>query len=434
MKLDTRRTFFIGLAFLSICAFWQLYNNVIPLILRDVFHVGDTLSGVIMSADNVAALFLLPLFGALSDKKVSRLGRRTPFILKGTAAAVVLMLLLPLCARGFFESGQRAFFWVFMAVLALLLLAMATYRSPAVALMSDLTPKPLRSRANAIINLMGTVGAGLYLVISAVLYSKTRTAGLRYVSYAPVFIIVAAVMVISTALLLLTVREKKLSAAAEEYEKAHPEENLAVDDGSGSAVLPRPVKRSLAFMLASIFLWFMGYNAVDTAFSKYATAVWDMSLGQANLCLTVSLAVAAAAYIPSGMLATRFGRKKTILAGCALMTAGFAAVYVCSLAFDSFSPVLFGLFAVVGVAYALTIVNTLPVVVEMCRGSDIGRFTGLYYTFSMAAQIITPIASGFLLEHVGYGTLFPYAALFAALSGAAMLGVRHGDGRRTAEK
>ena len=177
MKLDTKRTVLVGFAFLSICAFWQMYNSVIPLILTNTFHMSETLSGVIMAADNVLALFLLPLFGGLSDRCKSRMGRRKPFILGGTLAAVVLMLLLPLLDDSYFNAPNTAKLAAFVAVLGCLLVAMGTYRSPAVALMPDVTPKPLRSKANAIINLMGAVGGILYLVVSSVLYSSARTAG-----------------------------------------------------------------------------------------------------------------------------------------------------------------------------------------------------------------------------------------------------------------
>ncbi|NCB06099.1 MAG: MFS transporter, partial [Clostridia bacterium] len=162
MKLDTRRTILVGFAFLSICAFWQLYDNVIPLILKFTFHVQDGPSGIVMSIDNVLALFLLPFFGALSDRTHTRLGRRMPYILCGTAAAVLLMNLLPIADR----TGS---FVLFIVALGLLLVAMGTYRSPAVALMPDVTAKPLRSKGNAIINLMGTLGGILTLLLTKAL-------------------------------------------------------------------------------------------------------------------------------------------------------------------------------------------------------------------------------------------------------------------------
>lgn len=208
LKLNNKRTILVGLAFLSICAFWQMYNSVIPKILTYTFHLDETYSGIIMAADNVLALFLLPLFGAISDKSRSRMGRRMPFILCGTGCAVLLMMLLPILDNSYAASPSVTKLVLFIAVLGLLLVAMGTYRSPAVALMPDVTPKPLRSRANAIINLMGAVGGILYLVITSVLYSSSRVAGLEHVNYLPLFAIVAGIMAVSVGILFAAIREK----------------------------------------------------------------------------------------------------------------------------------------------------------------------------------------------------------------------------------
>ena len=167
MKLNNRRTILVGLAFLSICTFWQMYDSVMTLILTDTFKLNETFAGAIMAADNVLALFLLPFFGALSDRTNTKIGRRMPFILGGTAAAVILMNLLPLFDNGYANGASTGKLAMFVVTLGLLLVAMGTYRSPAVALMPDVTPKPLRSRANAIINLMGAVGGILYLGLAA---------------------------------------------------------------------------------------------------------------------------------------------------------------------------------------------------------------------------------------------------------------------------
>ena len=181
-KLNYKRTFLIGLAFMSICAFWQLYDAIIPLILRDTFHFGDTFSGVIMAADNVIALFLLPLLGSLSDKVDTRIGKRMPFIIGGTAIAVIAMMFLPIIDNSYFAAASTGLKVIFIVVLLIVLLAMATYRSPAVALMPDLTIKPNRSMANAIINLMGAVGGIIYLILNTIMYSKSRTEGLDHIN------------------------------------------------------------------------------------------------------------------------------------------------------------------------------------------------------------------------------------------------------------
>ena len=270
MKLNNKRTILVGLAFFSICAFWQMYNSVIPKILTYTFRLDETFSGVIMAADNVLALFLLPLFGALSDRCRSPLGRRMPFILAGPGCSVLLMMLLPLLDNSYAASPGGTTLVLFICVLGLLLVSMGTYRSPAVALMPDLTPKPLRSRANAIINLMGAVGGILYLLITSVLYSSSRVAGLSHVNYLPLFAIVAGLMAVSGGILFARVREKKLAEENRKLEAEHPEWNLAEVDESGNEALPPAVKRSLGFLLASIALWFIGYNAIETWFTTLA--------------------------------------------------------------------------------------------------------------------------------------------------------------------
>lgn len=432
MKLNTKRTVLVGFAFLSICAFWQMYNNVIPLILTNTFHMNESISGVIMAADNVLALFLLPFFGGLSDRCTSPMGRRKPFLLFGTLSAAALMLLLPLLDNSYAASPSTLKLIAFICVLGGLLVAMGTYRSPAVALMPDVTPKPLRSKGNAIINLMGAIGGILYLIITSVLYrgSKEGAEAAVHVDYFPLFLIVAVIMLVSTLIVTLTIRERKLQKEMQAWDDTHPEANLAVDDGSGNEKLPPAVKQSLAFLLLSIAFWYIGYNAIETWFTTYADHVWGMSLGSASLCLTIATGGAIVSYIPVGNLASRIGRKKTILGGVALLALCFFLAFLYTLAVDHFSPVLYVLFVLVGIAWAAINVNSLPMVVEMCKGSDIGKFTGYYYTFSMAAQTVTPIFAGHLLKNVGYLTLFPYAAAAVAISFFTMLFVRHGDSRQ----
>lgn len=434
-KLNYKRTFFVGLAFLSISAFWQMYDNIIPLMLQNTFGLGETVTGVLMAMDNVLALILLPVFGSLSDKVNTPLGKRTPFILTGTVLAVIFMMLLPFADR-------RQSLVLFLAALFATLLSMGLYRSPAVALMPDLTPNHLRSRANAVINLMGAVG-GVYALIMIKLLVG---AGDRP-DYAPLFVSVAALMVVAVGILLITIRENKLRRELEETEKA--EESAAENRAEKNAVawtekesskrseeasesseapaqkttLPRDVKRSMIFLLLSIFFWFTAYNAVTTAFSRYTRVVWKMEGGSFANCLMVATVAAIISYIPIGNISARFGRKKTILGGILIM----AACYLAAVFVGAYHPVINIAFALIGVGWAAINVNSYPMIVAMSQGSDIGKFTGTYYTFSMAAQIFTPVFSGFLLENVSYRTLFPYALLFALASFCTMTQVRHGD-------
>lgn len=441
MKLNYKRTVLIGLAFLSICAFWQMYDSIIPLILQNTFGIGETLTGTIMAADNVLAIFLLPLFGALSDKTDTRFGRRMPFIVTGTVLAVIFLMLLPIADR-------QINVVLFIVSLFALLVSMGLYRSPAVALMPDLTPNKLRSKGNAIINLMGAVGGVYTLIMIKLLVGKGDRP-----DYMPLFVSVAALMVISVGILVITISEKKIEAkvAAEikayedstglkvETEDTIEEEQLleaeknSSDENKGKTVkmqMPPEVKRSMAFLLTSIFLWFTAYNAVTTAFSRYTKVVWHLEGGGFADCLMVATVAAILSYVPIGNLAGRIGRKKTILVGIVLMSiCYFAAIFV-----GQYHGLVNVAFAVIGIGWAAINVNSYPMIVEMSKGSDIGKFTGTYYTFSMAAQILTPILSGFLLENVSYRTLFPYAFVFSVLAFITMAQVRHGDARPDKKK
>lgn len=434
MKLNNKRTILVGLAFLSICSFWQMYDNVIPLILTKTFHMNETWSGAIMAVDNILALFMLPFFGTLSDKTHTKIGKRMPYIIAGTASAVVFLNVLPFLDNSYAASPSTAVFVLFIIGLGVVLFSMGIYRSPAVALMPDVTPKPLRSKANAIINLMGALGGIIYLGIAAVMYPNSKTAGLLHVNYQPLFIVVSAIMVVSIIVLYLTIKEPKLVAENKALEEKHPEWNLAVDDGSGKEVLPRKVKLSLIFMLASIALWFAGYNAVTTWFTTYVDKVMGQGLGGASTCLLIATGGAIISYIPIGIVASKIGRKKTILGGIILLAVCFATGFFLTTMYSSINVVMFIVFALVGLAWSAINVNSLPMVVEMCKGSDIGKFTGYYYTASMAAQVVTPIFAGTLMRTIDYKVLFPYAAIFVALSFVTMLFVKHGDSAPEAKK
>ncbi len=425
MKLNYKRTVLIGLAFLSITAFWTFYDNEIPKILKYSFGLGETLTGAIMALDNILALILLPIFGALSDKTETRIGKRMPYIVFGTLLSTVFFIVLIQVAR---PSGSLTFFIV---ILLLLLVSMGIYRSPAVSLMPDLTPAPLRSAGNAVINLMGALGGVFTLVMTMVLLKSVDDQSKT--NYTPLMLSLVICLVVTVLILFLTVKENDVKKQIEEEgglgslgEKISKEEAL---EGKADK-LPGDVFRSLVFLLLSVAFWYMAYNAVTTAFTRYVSEVWGKTDGSYAGNLMIATVAAVLSYIPIGAVSSKIGRKKVILAGVALMS----TAYIIIAFMPGYSPLINLFFALIGIGWAAINVNSYPMVVEMSKSGDIGKYTGTYYTFSMAAQVFTPILSGFLLEHVSYRTLFPYAFVFSTLAFVTMLMVKHGDSKPEARK
>ena len=504
MKLNYKRTILVGFAFFLICAFWQAYDNTIPLILTNKFGMSQTWSGVIMAADNILALFMLPLFGAISDKCTHRSGRRTPFIVLGTLVAAVALICLsfidntqlkhlgdaaniddPAALSAIYESqadeqlitphgdrfvlreqfteeaftairsqlvsedgtavtnpdytnyvtpARQAYAWqvtaeqpgtlvFFILVLLVILLAMATFRSPAVALMPDVTMKPLRSKANAVINLMGSAGGILVLALGMVFATASvRNALMSYTAY---FAVIAAIMLAALVIFLLTVRETEWAqemqrdsvsyGIEEETEEGAPQEERKLTTGE---------VKSLIFILLSIVLWFFGYNAVTSKYSVYASNILHKDY---NLTLIIAQAAAIAAYLPVGVISSKVGRKKAIQAGVIMLLAAFTVAGF----LHAESPTLLMnlMFALAGIGWATINVNSFPMVVELSSGGSVGKYTGFYYTASMTAQVVTPMLSGLLMDKWGMRVLFPYAAVFVALSFVTMLFVHHGDSK-----
>lgn len=420
MKLNYKRTLLVGFAFLSISTFWQMYDSIIPLILQNTFQIGEAATGRVMAIDNILALFMLPLFGHLSDNTHTRLGKRTPYIILGTIAAVCFMLMLPIFDRSKNLLG-------FALCLGVTLFAMATYRAPAVSLMPDVTPKPLRSRGNAIINLMGAVGAVISLALIKFLVPKEGKP-----DYFPIFAIVAGIMVTAVVVLMLTIRENALVNEMEEtggYESTEAELNEELSKGKK---MPKDILKSLIFMLLCIGFFFVGYNAVTTFFSLFMTNYLGTKGGDFASYLMVATISSVVAYIPSGAIATKLGRKKAIMLGLGVMALCFLSMSFVKTAGMFMIP----FFVIIGFGYACVIVNTFPIIWEMSKGSDIGKYTGFYYTASMTAQIVTPTVAGFLIEKVfkSYAVLFPYALCAMIISFLMLLNVKHGDSKPEAPK
>ena len=451
MKLNYKRVLFVGMAFFLISAFWQAYDAIVPLILTNHFGLPQTVSGTVMSIDNVLAVFMLPLFGALSDRVNTRFGKRTPFILIGSIVAMISFVALTfidnyqlaqVVAAGIPEFAQTAAtdeeirkltveltianpapFLGFIGSLLIVLIAMATFRSPAVALMPDVTVKPLRSKANAIINLTGTAGGILVLALGMVFATSKN----HYMQYTGYVVAVVAIMLAGLIIFLLTVREKKW---AEEMEadsirlglEETKEENT---EPAEKRKLSKAEFGSLLLILASVALWYVGYNSITSKYSVYATNILGFDF---NFTLIIAQAAAIVSYIPVGMIASKIGRKKTILAGIILLASAFFIGNFITPTTPEL--VMYPVFILAGIGWATINVNSFPMVVELAKGGDIGKYTGYYYTASMSAQIVAPILSGFLYDLIGMRyVFFAFGTIFVMFSFVTMFFVKHGDSK-----
>ncbi len=434
MKLNAKNTVFVGIVFLTISMFWQVYDSIVSKILDNTFNFGNALRGVIMALDNIVALFMLPLFGTLSDRsKKCRLGRRTPYIVVGTVLSALTFIAVGVSA----DAGELV---PFLISLCFTLVFMSVYRSPAVALMPDVTVKPLRSKANAVINLMGALGGLISLALIAVLVKEQG-------SYLPLFAVVSGLMLLGLVIFLALVKEPELNRLREEAERKYNITDDGKDENEGTEKLGRSKLVSMLFLLASVLLWYMAYNAVTSSFSVYAQKIWGIRDGSFSLPLMVAQVAAIVMFIPVGMLASKIGRKKTILIGVALMIFAFGAAFFLGsnlfgvkidLSEGIFTEPMFYLmavfFAVCGIGWATINVNSYPMVVEMSKGSTVGKYTGYYYTASMAGQIATPFLSGLIMDEVGMEALFAYAAVFMVFALVTMLFVFHGDSKPVPKK
>lgn len=413
-SLDMRRTLLVTLPFAGALAFWQAYDGIIPLILRDTFHLGDTLAGAVMALDNVCALFLLPFFGSISDRCHSRLGRRTPFILVGSLLAA---LLIPLLA----VADQMRSLPFFFTVLCLLLVVLSSYRSPCVALMPDVTPRPIRAKADAFNSLMAAA-SGVVILISISL----AVPDVEHPNYMPVFLIISAIIILCTVLFAVFFREKKA------VEKMHAE-SLAMgiseadmdasDEGGKEKETDAVVRRSLLGILLCVFFYFMASNAVTSAFSKYASQVWGAGGGSfANFQLVATM-VTLISYMPMANISCRIGRKLTTYIGIGLMCFGGFCIFMT----PGYSPLIYVFVSISGVGMGTVATTIYPMIMEVASEKTTGRYTGYYYTASMSAQIITPILSGAVMEFIGYRYLYLYAIICALLAALPLVMVQKGN-------
>lgn len=607
LKLNYGITFKVGFAFAIVQIFWTAYDFVVPLLLENAYGLPSWARGLIMGLDNLLSLFMLPIFGKLSDNATGKLakkfGRRTPFIIFGTICAAVLMVFVPVTTLSqqkaatnyvntqiearldddafmeplltewyeasekgeegsanycdiaylkqngmgkedfvgirFYDEitskkavlnliGDKTYYYngeaiedlnaaspipgktyddliqsnenyskyvesgigiyesnqilekytrssegikslvIYMVILLLVLIAMATFRSPAVALMPDVTPKPLRSQANAIINLCGGIGGAIaFLIYTIALFNPTIN------TYVIIFASVAAGMLLLLAGFLALVKERKLvercQEICKEYEiddfgedaseetKQHAEELIASGEDNvneqvefAKEVVANAKKKakspkewwgakskeekskmvSFWLILASIFMWFMGYNAVSSNLSVYTTKALNLSAGIASIISGVSMGISAIAFIPVGYLAAKIGRRKSIIIGYGLAIISF--ILICFAIMQgqeaNLKTVLFTLFYLIsGFGLIIANVNTFPMVTELSTAETVGAYTGYYYVATMSAQAITPFIAGWVMDLVAYKYLFLYSAICIVIAVVLMALVKHGD-------
>ncbi len=416
LKLNYKRTFCIGLAFFTILMLWQVYNTYCPLFLSDYFvrTLGGTtedhsyLVGIIMAMDNVLALFMLPLFGKLSDRTNTKLGKRMPYIIAGVVVAVIVFPLIPILFI------YNKYIWM-IVMMAIILLAMNLYRSPAVSLMPDITPKPLRSKANAIINFVGYLGA-IFAGALAILFPADKNEVTGYLGYDPntiwiPFVLTAVLMIVALVILFFKIKENKIAkevaSEMEEGERqAEAESSLAEDKP-----LTKLDKRNLIILMLSIFLWFFAFNAIETFGSTFSTEHLELGTGWWGTAVIVMTICSLLGFIPGGYIADKLGRKWTIVLGLGLMLVSLLIA-----TFVMIPWLLYILIGIAGIGWAWVNVNSYPMVVEMASKKTVGRLTGWYYAASMLAQSLTPICVGFFFKALGYEWLFPYATIFTTIA------------------
>ena len=443
LKLNLKRTFLIGFAFFGILLLWQVYDSWCPPLLTELFKnsfgVTDEkqvqyLVGIMMAIDNLAALILLPIFGRLSDKTHTKIGKRMPYILVGTFVCAVAFPFMPI----FFHYNNVA---GFIAMMLIVVIFMMMYRNPAVALMPDLTPKPLRSKANGIINIMGYIGGlfativGIVFVLSDYLGTKIdKATGLPaehtwafnniWALELP-FLIASVLMVISAIVLFIKVKENKVEEEIADELRLGEELSATEDKVDDDKPMTRANKIMLFLILGAEFFWFMADNGIGTFMSNYT--IYHLGASTAsNMINTIMGGVGSViGFAIGGFIAQKIGRKWTIFGGLGLSLLAYVVWIIGTFTFlkgaagsGNFPPIIWVIWFIKGFGMSLVHLNSFPMVVELCNSKKIGAFTGYYYASSMAAQTITPVALGSLLlvEGFNWGYLPVYAAACLVVS------------------
>ena len=426
LKLNKKRTFLIGFALLGILLLWQVYDSWCPTLLTEIIktRLGTTdelevqwLVGKIMACDNLAALILLPIFGSLSDKTNTKIGNRMPYILVGTFVSAVAFPFIPL----FFHLNKIG---AMVAMMAIVLLFMMMYRNPAVALMPDITPKPLRAKANGIINIMGYFGGAFATVLGMVFVLSSYLKGEHNLMTIEMpFVIASVLMVISALVLFFTIKENKVEEEIrDELEEGERQAAIAdpVDDNKPMSAANRNM---LLAILGAEFLWFMSDNALGTYLNNYVFYAMGAATSNTSLMVIIGGVASVVGFATAGIIADKVGRKWTISAGLSMTFIGLvlmcfikASSTVLDTGLNAFPKMLLVVWVIKGYGMALVHNCSFPMVVELCSSKKIGKFTGYYYASSMAAQTITPVLLGLILRASGAWSVLPKYAMLLTLA------------------
>ena len=420
LKLNYKNTFFIGLAFFAILMLWQVYNTYCPLILKDLLEEsfdGDAdrltyIIGIIMAMDNLVALVIMPIFGNLSDKTNTKFGKRMPYILIGMLASA---LIFPLIAVFFIIDSLLAV----IIMMGLVLIIMQGYRSPAVALMPDVTPKPLRSTANGIINLVGYIGAIIAGAL-AMVFKKNDTNPNDLVYLWP-FIISSVCMLTAMVILKFKINEPKLLEETKEDIELGEKLSQSIEEIKEDKPLSKKDFTNLIVILGAVFFWFMAFNAIETFNSLFCRDILGSEgiHGTFTIILTVSSIIS---FILFSSIANKLGRKWTIVIGLVLLVVGIGLMalitFLLQAVITSYVWAIYLLTVIIGIGWALVNINSYPMIVEMANKKNVGKFTGYYYTASMIAQTATPILVGLIMSfnQAGLKLLYLYSLITMAIA------------------
>lgn len=415
-KLDYAAVAFASLPFMGMISFWQVFDGIVPLMLTNTFHLDNATTGVVMALDNVFGLVLLPLFGIWSDKCTSRLGRRTPFIMVGSIIAAIAVPLIAV-------ANNLRSFPLFICMILLTLVAICAYRTMTVAIVADITPRPLRTKADSIEKIVGYAGTGVMLVAISLMVPDVE-----HPDYVPLFGLQAAFILVSAVLYFWRIREPRLVERMHErslemgIEEAEIDKSDAPEDGGKQRVKDPAVRSSIIMILAATFFYYMSYNAMTTNISRYADMFFGMAGGSYAIINIVTIAGALIAYVPIANLSLKYGRKRLALATSLVMVAGSAVVWLA----PGFSPAMYVVFMLMGAALGGVDLCVYPMVVELCDANSVGCYSGYYYMVSMAGQVVTPILSGMVMD-AAPSMLFCYITLMAVLMLLAVALAKHGD-------